>query len=167
MKKVLFAIIGVLVLVFVFSSAGFAQQHHVTYTAGHFSGDSTVEFWNTGNILGKPGEDGFLYAPVNFPDSANGMQVTRLSFSAWDNSVSGSLTVSLRKVDRWNGDFTNVCIKSTGTTAVMSSFQYLNVPKSQMVARRIDNNRWAWFLRVDFSEGDTPLYLYHVTIRYE
>jgi hypothetical protein len=85
----------------------------------------------------------------------------------WDSSVSGELTVVLGKVDRWTANTSYVASKSTGITAAVSSLQYMNLPKSQMVARGIDNNRWAWFLRVDFSEGNTSLYLHHVTIRYE
>ena len=168
MKKVLLAIIGVLALVFVFTSAGFAQRHHLTYTSGHFSGDTANNFFKTSASIGNlDSAEAWLYAPVVFPDSANGMQVTRLSCTLRDNSVTGLIQAQLYKVDRWSGLSTNVGWTSTGIAFAATAVQFLNQPKSQLSARGIDNNRWAWVLVVYFSEGNTQLGLSHVTIRYE
>jgi hypothetical protein len=160
-------IIRVGILILVLTSFGMAQLHHLTFTGAHFNGGTAVEYANSGHFVGKLNTGGSLYAPISFPDSANGMQVTRLSYSAWDGSATGQITLFLVKVDRWTGNSTNVASNSTGIAAAVNSVQYLNLPKSQMGAKGIDNNRWAWYLRVYFSEGDTALYLYHVTIRYE
>ena len=157
--------VGVLILVF--TSFSMAQRHHLTYTGAHFSGDSTGEHRNNGNWVSSNSASHVLYAPVSFPDSANGMQVTRLSCTLVDTSTSGRIGVTLVKVDRWTGYAINVCYLTSSLAFSSSSVQYLNVPKSQMTGRGIDNNRWAWYLMAYFSEGDTPLNLYHVTIRYE
>lgn len=158
--------VGILVLVL--TSFGIAQRHHLTFTGANFNGDSTDEYLNSGNSVSVQTTSHALLAPVSFPDSANGMQVTRLSCTVWDNSVSGRILVSLLKVDRWTGSAHRVGKLETGLTQASNSLQYLNLPKSQMMARGIDNNRWAWYLEVYFSEGyPTLLQLYHVTIRYE
>ena len=157
--------VGVLILVF--TSFSMAQRYHLTYAAGHFSGDSSDVYSNFGYSLSNSGLRSWLFAPVVFPDSANGMQVTRLSYSLLDNSVTGYIAVSLEKVDRWTGIATTVGFLASDYSGASNSIAYLNKPKSSMNGRGIDNNRWAWYLMAYFSEGDTPLNLYHVTIRYE
>ena len=82
MRKALITFFSGFVLIFVFASLGLAQRHHLTYTAAHFHGGTNVEgYYCGGNYIYKPTEGGYLFAPVAFPDSAIGMQVTRLSCS--------------------------------------------------------------------------------------
>ena len=159
---------GIVILVLVFASAGFAQRYHLNYSSGHFSGDTADNFFKTSSALGNlfSGE-AWLYAPVVFPDSANGMQVTRLSCTLRDNSVTGQMQVQLIKVDRWSAQSTYVGWVSSGIPFAATAVQYLNLPRSQLSARGIDNNRWSWVLAVYFSEGNTQLGVSHITLRYE
>lgn len=76
MRKVLITFFSGFVLLFVFASLGLAQRHHLTYTGAHFSGDSSDNFWRTGDGIANLGSTEAYYdALINFPDSANGMQV--------------------------------------------------------------------------------------------
>ena len=161
-------IFGIVILLLVFSSPGFAQRYHLTYSSGHFSGDTADNYFKNSSSLGNllTGES-WLYAPVVFPDSANGMQVTRLSCTVRDNSTTGYIQAQLYKVDRWSAQSTLAGFVTTGTTFAATAVQLLNKPKSQISARGIDNNRWSWVLVVYFSEGNTQLGLSHVTLRYE
>lgn len=149
-------IIRVGILVLVLTSLGIAQRHHLTFAGAHFYGDSTKEYRNNGNGVSAQTTFQDLLAPVSFPDSANGMQVTRLSCTLLDNSVSGRISVSLVKVDRWTGYVTTLGYLQTENAFASGSVQYLNIPKSQMTGRGIDNNRWAWFLRVFSVRGAQP-----------
>jgi hypothetical protein len=168
MRKTLNAIFGAMILLFLFASTGMAQRHHLNYTAAHFSGDSSDNFLRTGDDIANLGTGmAWFDGAVNFPDSANGMQVTRLSCTLVDNSATGYLQVQLYKVDRWSGLSTLVGYLTTSAAFTSSSVIYLNIPKSQMNARGIDNNRWAWYLTAYFSEGNTVMGLSHVTISYE
>lgn len=155
-------------LILVFTSSSFAQQHHITYTGTGFIGwFDTEDFQHLSGAVYKPTNPGWVDCQVNFPDSANGMQATRMSITYEDNSATGYLRVHLRKKDRWSGAFFEVAIINTGTTSASPSIRYLNIPKSQMSARGIDNNRYAWYLAVYFNEGGTSMRLHQVTIRYE
>jgi hypothetical protein len=107
-----------------------------------------------------------LTAGVNFPDSADGMKVQRVSISVIDNSA-GSFSVVLQKVDRWSGTVTWVAELTTAGLSSSGSVQYVNIPKSLMTAPGIDSDRYAWYVMVFFdSAGSTNLYLKSVTIRY-
>ena len=168
MRKALITFFGILILLFVFASQGVAQRHHLTYSGPHFSGDAADNFHRQSSGIGNWGSaEAWFSAPVNFPDSANGMQVTRLSCTVRDNSTTGMLQIQLYKVDRWSGLSKAVAWKGTEVADAANFVRCLNTPKSQMMARGIDNNRWAWFLVIYFSEGNTDLVLFHATIRYE
>jgi len=168
MRKTLNVFFGVVFLLLVFTSQGLTQRHHLTFTGAHFSGDSLDNFFRTGDgIANISSGEAWFDAPVNFPDSANGMQVTRLSCTILDNSITGFLQVQLYKVDRWSGLPVDVSYLSTNAPFAANSVIYMNIPKNQMKARGIDNNRWAWYLTAYFSEGKTALGVSHVTIRYE
>jgi len=169
MKKITLLGTSLLLLLFLFSSYGQAQTYHLSFSGNVFNGNEpSRDFFKAANgYLYMPSGNGTHVAQVNFPDSANGMGVSRLSVSYLDNNSSDYLLVHLSKVDRWNGTWTQVASVSSNGLLNSTDIRYLNIPKSQMTGRGIDNNRYAWYLVVYFSGSGNTLRLYNVTVRYE
>jgi hypothetical protein len=88
---------------------------------------------------------GSCYCAVNFPDSANGMKVSRMSVTFMDNNGSADLEILLYKMNRWTGNISIVAFLSSSSKTDSSSIQFMNVPKIGMYAHGIDNNRYSWF----------------------
>jgi hypothetical protein len=167
MKKSLILFLGLGILLCLMATTGFAQQYHLMYSGNHFRGYDFDDDWNgfSGGIYGMTAGTE-LTTGVNFPDSADGMQVQRVSISVIDNST-GNFRVALQKVDRWSGTVTWVAELTTAGLSSSSSVQYVNIPKSLMTAPGIDSDRYAWYIMVFFdSQGSVDLYLKTVTIRY-
>jgi hypothetical protein len=167
MKKAISMFLGIGIIVCFFVATGFAQQYHIVYSGADFQAYSS--------FYGYVGSGGGVYAAVaqnqlscgvHFPDSANGMQVQRVSISVVDNDAS-YFDVYLYKKDRWTGNITAVAVLTTSGLSQSISEQFVNIPKSQMQGYRIDNTRYSWFLFVLFwAAGSGNFRLDQVTIRY-
>jgi len=167
MKKALSMFFGIVVIVCLFIATGFGQQYHITYSGADFKGQSSTDGY-TGYFGGVYANAAFeaSLCGVHFPDSANGLQVQRVSISVVDNDDS-FLYFCLYKKDRWTGDIVLVAYLDTSGLSKSPSEQFLNIPKSQMTAYGIDNNRYSWHLQLYFgAPGSSSFLLDQVTIRY-
>ena len=168
MKNALFKLLATGVVLGLFVVAGFAQQYHIVYSGVDFKGyGSSVDGYqaSNGGVYATP-SPAHLSCGVHFPDSANGMQVQRVSISVVDNNDS-YFTVILYKKDRWTGNHSMVAFLSTFTLSKSTTEQFKNIPKSQMNAYSIDNTRYSWYLIIYFPHvGSTEYRLDQVTIRY-
>ena len=170
MKKRLFLILGIGAMLILFSS--FSAADELSFNGCHFS-HAHDDYEHNRDLNGSIHQDtdrGWMTAPMFFPDSATGMNVTRFSVTYVDNTASAYIRVSLYKVDRWTGTSTQVARLESGTAEASAGVQYMNMPKSQMTAFGIDNNRFSWFLYCWNSDADgagTDLSLHHITVRYE
>ena len=108
-----------------------------------------------------------LNCPVNFPPSANGKKVSRLSVTYMDNAGGGYVKVALYKLDRWSGDAVLVGSLESSSTGYSPRIFNMNLSKSKLKAKGIDNNRYAWYLYGFMSGFGDHLRIYQVTIRYE
>ena len=168
MKKVLFLIFGIGILLAFLTSFSYAQFYELCYPGNAFTPSSNrVEY--------QKHADGYFYldgphqfsCPVIFPAGANGKKVIRLSVTYLDNVSGGYIRVSLHKLDRWSGDATEVGSLSSSSTGFSPFIFNMNLPKGQMKARGIDNNRYAWYLNGYMRGFSDRLRLYQVTVRYE
>lgn len=167
MKRIFFWLLGMGVFVFLTATVGFAQQYHIVYSGSDFQGKDSTDAYETewAGVYATAAE-GALTCGVHFPDSANGMSVQRVSMSVRDNSDSYFGLVLFKK-DRWTGNLMPVAELSTFGLPKSSSVQYVNLPKSQMSAYRIDNTRYSWAMLVVFEQpGANDFLLEQVTIRY-
>jgi len=168
MKKSLLVLFGTGLLLLVLSSNGLAQSYELSFSANGFTGRSESEdYFNNYGTIHKNTTVGWLICQVNFPASAEGMNVSRLSVSFVDNTNTGQLQVQLIKVDRWTGSAFTVADVSSGVSQASASIRFMNQPKSQMSATGITNNRWAWAIWANFGDSGSKLGLHSVTIRYE
>jgi len=168
MKKALSMFFGIVVIVCLFIATGFGQQYHITYSGADFKGQSSTDGYTGyfGGVYANAATDtGDLSCGVHFPDSANGMQVRRVSISVVDNNDS-YFQVYLFKKDRWTGNATQVALLTTYYLSKSPWEQFVNIPKSQMTAYGIDNARYSWYLFIYFLVGSSNLRLDQVTIRY-
>ena len=172
MKKTLLVLFGMGFLLLALSSESLAQSYELSFSGTSFTGRSETEnyFKNYGEIF-KISSAGWLVCQVNFPASAGGMKVSRLSATFLDNTNLGELQVQLVKIDRWTGNSFIVGNVSSGLSQASASVSYMNQSRSLMSGVGIDNNRWAWAIWALFSEtgggGRDVLRLHSVTIRYE
>lgn len=147
-----------------------AQSYEINFTGIDFDGhNQNVDYYypTAGGYVYQPTSIGNLYAPVHFPVSASGLRVSRFSVTYYDFNAAGYVRVELYKKDRWNGGTTLVAQLQSSAAGNSSSIQFMNLPKSQMTATGIDNNRYAWFMLLYFSDNGSSLRLHQVTIRYE
>jgi len=166
MKKTLLLLFGMGFLLLALSSVSLAQFYELSFSGTAFKGRfGSGDYGCNYNAIYRSTISGWLICPVNFPASAGGMNVSRLSVSFNDNSSSGELQVQLIKIDRWNGTHFIVADVSSGVVYASSSVSYMNQSKSLMSATGIDNNRWAWAIWAHFD--DTIIGLHSVTIRYQ
>jgi len=172
MKKRLFLFLGIGAFLILSSTFGVADELsfngiHFTPAFSHYDVAKSL----SGYVYQDGASGGWMSAPVVFPNSASGMNVTRLSVTYWDNDPLYYLRVRLYKTDRWSGSSTMVADLESGAGEASASISYMNMPKSQMTAYGIDNNRYAWYLYFWRSDSDgsagTDMRLNHVTIRYE
>jgi hypothetical protein len=171
LKKKLLLIFGIGVSLIMFSSFTSAQFHELSFCGTHFS-HAHDEYEHNRDLDGSMHQEnsrGWMTAPVVFPDSASGMNVTRLSVSYRDNDATYGMIVRLYKTDRWTGQSHMVAELDSDDYSTSAAVQYMNLPKSQMQAYGIDNNRYAWFLYLYFNDpdGNTSVKLHQVTVRYE
>jgi hypothetical protein len=169
MKRNLSLSLGMVVLLLLFSNLGLAQSYHLSYSGNVFNGNEpSRDYFKAANgYLYMPSGNGTHVAQVNFPDSATGLGVSRLSVSFLDNNNTAYLSLTLSKVDRWSGTWTAVGSVTTNGLGVSSAIRYLNIPKSALTGRGIDNNRYAFYLVVYFSGSGNTLRFYQATVRYE
>ena len=167
MKKAISIFLGIGLVVGLFVVTGFAQQYHIVYSGADFKGyNTTNEYRGYNGGVYAIREWSALWCGVHFPDSANGMQVQRVSISVVDNDDS-YLYVRLHKQDRWTGQIRQVAYLETEELPKSTSVQVVNIPKSQMNSYGIDNTRYAWYLFVVFyAPGSDEFRLNQVTIRY-
>jgi hypothetical protein len=168
MKKALTLIIGLGILLIFLTTPTYSQTYEICYPGNAFTP-------NSNNVDYSKDSEGYIFVAVshqmnctvNFPSSANGKQVTRISLSYLNNkSGGGNVGVTLYKLDRWSGTATEVGSLFSGFVDPSPNIKYLNSPKSMMTARGIDNNRYSWYLN-GYSSGGSDLRIYQITIRYE
>ena len=170
MKKRLFLILGIGALLIL--SSTFSVSDELSFCGIHFT-HSQSNYEHDQDLNGsihQEGSAGWMTAALVFPNSATGMQVSRFSVTYVDNTATEYVRARLYKTDRWTGTSTKVAELESGVAEASTSIQYMNIPKSQMTAYGIDNNRYAWFLYLWFSDqsgAGTDLRLHHVTVRYE
>ena len=167
MKKVLTLIVGLGILLFL-TTPSYSQLYELSYPGNAFT-PSTNTAGYTKHSEGSIYLDGAhqMNCTVNFPASANGMQVARISLTYVDNdSGGGYVGVTLYKLDRWSGNATVVGSLYSSGSGASPDIRYLNIPKSMLAARGIDNNRYSWYL-YGYSTGGVNQRIFQVTIRYE
>jgi hypothetical protein len=157
---------------FVLAASSQAQFHEISYPGAAFQGQSEHEDYDIYNGYLSKDQPGKCYCAVNFPDSANGMKVSRLSVTFMDYNSDSYLEIYLTKMDRWTGNITTVAVLSTYGKPHTTAIQYVNLPKSGMKAQGIDNNRYSWYLFCNFinsliTQPVSDIRLYSSIIRYE
>jgi len=120
-------------------------------------------FYATGAVI-----DQYFYAPVYFPDSAQGKSVKRISVRLYDNISDfplGRLSVYLCKVDINSGNVYTVFSIDSG--AISTPGEVL-LHDSTGANKEINNKKYAWYLRARFHYGiwGDKLRLYSVRIKY-
>jgi hypothetical protein len=106
-----------------------------------------------------------MYAPVYFPASAQGKHVKRMSVKVYDNTEEGLVSVHLFKVDFRSGE--KYYVFAVGTKKDERPGELI-LHDNKGTNKRINNKRWAWYLRVWFWPYATQEQrLYSVRIEYE
>jgi hypothetical protein len=167
MKKSLALIIGLGILLIFLTLTAYSQIYEICYPGNAFTP-------NSNNVEFTKHSEGYIFllgshqmnCTVNFPASSNGMQITRISLAYLDNTSGGYVGTGLYKLDRWSGKATLVGTLYSELSEASPDIKRLNLPKNQLKARGINNNRYAWYLH-GYSSGGENLRLYYVTIRYE
>jgi hypothetical protein len=96
---------------------------------------------------GESAADGF-YAPINFPPSANGKRIYRLTVSYYDFDSGEQIAVYLRKVNIYNNQAVVVGSVGSGTAFASNIWSYMKKGGNTMSYRTIDNSRYAWYVFV-------------------
>lgn len=127
-----------------------------------------LEMWGggagTSSYVLKTTASEYLYVPVYFPPEADGLLVKHITISYYDAGA-GDLRYYLRKVDLYDQGVTTVAnIISTGNIA---GWRKMYINRWDMSARRIDNERYAWYIAIYFSvENSSDLRLGNIKIKY-
>jgi len=108
------------------------------------------------------------YAPVYFPSSAKGKPVKRMSVRLYDNISDfplGRVTVYLRKVAINSGKVIQVCSVDSGAISTLGE---LVMHDDTPIKAKINNNKFAWYIRATFGSGQwgDKLRVYSVRIEY-
>ena len=171
MKRSRNLIFSLALMLCMLSTLGTAQYHEISISKAGWVPENESEGYRIPVKQGyveKMIDEGRLYHDVNFPPSANGMNVSRLSMTFYiDGGIDdwSNLSVSLYKIDRWTGYAFYVAHVGANYLDFADQVQTKSIPKSQMRATGIDNHRYAWFLKGYF--GKRTLKIYMVVIRYE
>ena len=159
-------------MLFMLSTLGTAQYHEISISKAGWVPENESEGYFIPVKQGyveKTIDEGYLYHDVNFPPSANGMNVSRLSMTFYLYGVPDqwhTMSANLYKIDRWTGYAYRVASVGGGIWSYSEQVQTKSIPKSQMQATRIDNHRYAWFLKGYFGAPRLTR-IYMVVIRYE
>ena len=167
-KKCIVCLIGVLLL---FAGMGLAQEGYIHISPYAWNTwDSSAEFLVVGeggdstSFIQKTTNPGYLYAPVYFPPEADGLLVRQITISYYDSDATNSITFVLRKVDLYDQSATTVTsISSSGSS---SSWRRMYINRWDMNARRINNERYAWYIAVYFYNTGSDLRLGNIKIKY-
>ena len=168
-KKMMVSLIGMVLL---FAGMGLAQEGYIHISPYAWNTyDSAQEFWALGGSTGgscylrKTVEVDYVLAPVYFPPEADGLLVRQVTVSYYDNEASEYLGFDLRKVDLYDQGATTVAsINSSGSAA---SWRRMYINRWDMNARRINNERYAWYIAIYFSvENSSDLRLGNIKIKY-
>lgn len=157
MRKKIWVWGGVVVLALLPATAGLAQEGYVHIGPYHFD---TVGTTNPINIMGgslalesfayRTQTAGYIHAAFEFPPEADGLLVRQITISYKDNDASNNIVFRLRKVDLYDQSVTTVAtISSSGSS---SSWRRMSINRWDMAARRINNQRYAWYIAVDFQD---------------
>jgi len=160
MKKLFFIVLGVGIIL-ILSQPSFAQ-YELSFTGNSFNSPNNAQSIDK-HYTGWVSTYGQLHCQLNFPHWVSGYNVSRISATYYDNSLS-YLGVGLYKVDRWSGSSTYVCYMTS--EGAVDGIRYMNLPKSQMTAYGLDNNRYAWYIYA-YSGSETNIRLHSVTVRWE
>jgi hypothetical protein len=167
-KKKMVSLIGMVLL---FCMGGLAQEGYIHVSpAGWDVWDGSAGFEFFGGEVGstaymtKTTSPDHLMRPLEFPPEADGLLVRQITISYYDAESTHNLRFYLRKVDLYDQSATTVAgISSSGSS---TSWRRMYINRWDMIARRINNQRYAWYLIVFFEDSDTNLSLGNVKIKY-
>jgi hypothetical protein len=153
----------------ILAGTGLAQEGYIHISPqGWDTWDGSVGF----NIYGggtlcyvqKNTMSDFLSKPIQFPPEADGLLVRQITISYSDNDAANNIRFYLQKVDLYDQGVTTVAnIESVGSSA---GWRRMHINRWDMAARRINNERYAWYVIVYFEGTGAPLKLGNIKIKY-
>ena len=167
-KKWMATFFGMLLLV---AGTGLAQEGYVHLSPqGWDTWDGSVGF----NIYGGGGgttcyvlkttTTEYLSKPVQFHGDADGNLVRQITISYKDNDATNNIHFYLRNVDLYDQSVTTVAsLESSGSS---SSWRRMYINRWDMAARRINNERYAWYVIVHFENTGSVLQLGNIKIKW-
>jgi hypothetical protein len=168
-KKMMVSLLGMFLLL---AGMGLAQEGYIHISPYAWNTyDSGQAFWALGGSSGstcflrKTVAADYVLTPVYFPPEADGLLVRQVTVSFYDNEASEYIGFALRKVDLYDQGATTVASIDTGGNSASWRRMYIN--RWDMSARRIDNERYAWYIAIYFSvENSSDLRLGNIKIKY-
>jgi hypothetical protein len=162
------SLIGMLLF---FAGTGLAQEGYIHISpVGWDTWDGGVGFStygagvHTNAWVEKYMSADYLLKPLEFPPEAEGLLVRQITISYLDNDAANNIIFYLRKVDLYDQGATTVAIiESSGNSA---SWRRMYINRWDMTARRINNERYAWYIAVDFGNTGFNLRLGNIKIKY-
>ena len=158
-------------MVLLFAGMGLAQEGYIHVSpTGWDIWDGSAGFGFYGGEVGataytvKTTSPDHLMRPLEFPPEADGLMVRQITVSYYDDESTHNLRFYLRKVDLYDQSATTVAgISSSGSSA---SWRRMFINRWDMIARRINNERYAWYLIVFYENADSNLRLGNIKIKY-
>jgi hypothetical protein len=167
-KKMMVSFIGMVLL---FAGMGLAQEGYIHVSpTGWDMWDGSVGFGFYGGGVDdiaytiKTTSPDYLMRPLEFPPEADGLLVRQITISYYDFESTHNLRFQLRKVDLYDQSITTVAFISSGGSSASWRRMYIN--RWDMIARRINNERYAWYLIVFYEEANSNLRLGNIKIKY-
>jgi len=163
--------VSLLGMFLIFAGTGLAQEGYIHIDAHSFStwdGASDYACYGGGTgitcYVQRNNSTGYLSARLEFPPEADGLLVRQITISYNDNDASNNIEFYLRKVDLYDQGITTVAsIDSSGSS---SSWRRMYINRWDMSARRINNERYAWYVIVHFENYGSSLKLGNIKIKY-
>jgi len=158
-------------LFLIIAGTGLAQEGYIHISpVGWDMWDGSVGFNFYGGGLGstaytiKNTTTEYLMKPIEFPPEADGLLVRQITISYSDNDATNDIKFYLRKVDLYDqGIQTVASIESSGSS---SAWRRMYINRWDMNARRIKNERYAWYVIVHFENTGFDLKLGNIKIKY-
>jgi len=169
MKKALLVVIFCAVLLSGISGYAYEGYLHIS-PYQFYEGDGTTYTSVVGGATGpesyvyRNSSAGYAFAAFQFPPEADNMLVRQITITYKDNDSDDNIQFFLRKVDLYDQSVTTVA--STTSASMDSRWRRMYVNRWDMAARRIDSQRYSWYVAVEFESNGSSLQLGSIKIKW-
>ena len=168
MTKRILLILGIFCLVFLAPIKVLAQEYIVVpaFAFNGWEGDETFrkQEGTYSFLYTRISDNQYLFAPVYFPASADGLRVRSMAITINDGIDTGGIIVRLSRLDHTTGRAKTVFLIDTGDTETPGMTTLYDGSGS---FKSIQNNRYGWYLFVRFDKLSTSLRLHSIRIKYQ